>query len=482
MAKVGICAITLVAVAALGPLGGTAHGSNVLFVNINGSYNGDGANIHSTLVSAGAAADWVNLSVNGQAATQLAAKTYDQVWVYDLSTGGDNYPADYTAIAAWHNARPDNEIICDGRIISSYWFGRWPTEGMALTENYYLNMDARSGGLLLGTDHAAFQGGINEINAQIGLQPFQGTFFLNTIPVDTNNPLMTTPNNMGATLFDDSSPGQTPYGLQPSGEILYTVAWHSNNPDTPGISSTIEGEIGMHVEITAPPNQSEFWDSEPIDLAAEASGGDAPYTYEWSHGGGPLGGGQNLQVPAGVLPLGPSTITVVATDSLPRIDDDSIQITIVPQPATQITDPTIDLKNGPPLETAVVGPYGDGQVGGLYGIYLRGDGVGGDPNYRWSISGGPEGLPGTTLATLPDTDLDGTLDGHFVTFAHLADIGAGDRAATAPYTLRLQPLDSGGVPIVGSSESEILLLVPEPATISLLAMAGLTVIRRRRSF
>jgi len=147
--------------------------------------------------------------------------------------------------------------------------------------------------------------------------------------------------------------------------------------------------------------------------------------------------------------------------------------------ATQITAPEMDLQDGPPLETATVGPGGDGEVGGLYGIWLRGDGVGGDSDYRWSISGGPEALPDTLLATLPDTDLDGSVDDYFLTFAHLAEAGARDRVATSPYTLRLEALDGGGLPIAGS-ESELLLLVPEPATLGILVVGGLAMVRRRK--
>lgn len=485
MANNSIRSISFVALVALVLPGGTTYGSNVLLVNVHGAnYDGDGLSIHTTLNNAGASADWVNLSSNGQVAAILAGpKDYDQIWVFDLSHYTDNYPTDYAAIAAWHNDRPDNEIICDGRMISSYWSGRWATEGQKLTENYYENMDDRGGGLLLGTDHSAYHSGINQINAAIGLNPFHGDFYLTNIPVDTASPLMTVPNDMGTHLFDDSSPGETPYGLQPSGDILYTVAWHSGDHDNPGISSTIEGVIGLHVDITAPANNSEFWDSVPIDLAAEATGGTEPYAYEWSHGGGPLGAGANLQIPAGSLPLGQSTITVVATDDgIPqRIDDDSIQITIVPQPATTIIAPEEDLKNGDPLEMARVMAYGDAQIGGLYGIYLRGNGVGGEPNYLWSISGGPESLPWTPLATVTDTDLDGALNEYFLPFADLAAAGAMDRDATSPYTLRLQPLGSGGLPIVGSDDSEILLLVPEPAMLILLTAGFPLMLRRRRS-
>lgn len=319
--------------------GGATFASDVLMVNISGGYNGDAVHIFDTLVSAGATATYVNLSTDGQAAAELDAGTFDQIWVFDLSTGADNYPTDYAAIAAWFNSQFSSEIICDSRMLSSYWNGRWASEGMALTDNYYTNMDVRGGGLLLGTDHDPYQGGINEINSMIGIEPFFGSFNLSTIPVDTDNPLMNTPNDLGPELYDDSSPGQTPYGIQPNGQILYTVAWHSNNTDTPGISSTIEGTVGMHVTIVTPLDGSAFALDEMIDFTAEVTGGDEPFTYDWFYNDGtPLGNGSTIQVAANMFPVGPSTITVVAHDAFDRIDDDSIMITVVADNVPPICD------------------------------------------------------------------------------------------------------------------------------------------------
>jgi hypothetical protein len=147
-----------------------------------------------------------------------------------------------------------------------------------------------------------------------------------------------------------------------------------------------------------------------------------------------------------------------------RGDNNGFRVASVYVVVTQIIAPEMDLQDGEPLKMTTVRPGGDGEVGALYGIWLRDDGLGGAPNYRWSISGGPEALPDTLLVDLPDTDLDGAVDDYFLIFARLAEVGANDRVLTEPYTLRLDALDSSGLPIA-DSESEILLQVPEPAAI-----------------
>jgi hypothetical protein len=214
----------------------------VLFVTLHGGsydYSGYADNMYRALVDAGANATKVDLDTNGKVADLISSNHYDQIWVWDLSSDSDNYQSDWQAIADWYNSSTSKNIIADGRILSSYSYVLYEVEGRNLTENYYYNLKVRGGGLLLGTDHGVFQIGINEINKLIGLNPFIGIFALQYIPIDTQNPLMNTPNDMGIQLNASSSPGQTPHGLQPNGQILYTVAWFPGNPDMPGISSTI---------------------------------------------------------------------------------------------------------------------------------------------------------------------------------------------------------------------------------------------------
>ena len=160
--------------------------------------------------------------------------------------------------------------------------GDGETKGRGCRENYYQNLKAGGGGLVLGTDHYVYHNcGMNQLNAKLGLKPFTGQFFLSRIPVDTANPLMATPNQLGPDLYDDSSPGQAPFGLQPNGLILYTVAWHSGTFTTPGISSTIPGTIGFDVDILQPGRQAGFVRRPAIVFEAQQQRGFEPFTFTW---------------------------------------------------------------------------------------------------------------------------------------------------------------------------------------------------------
>ncbi|MCK5000241.1 MAG: hypothetical protein KAS23_11925, partial [Anaerohalosphaera sp.] len=257
----------------------------------------------------------------------------------DLSSYGNDatrFPADWQAIADWFNQDQSRAIICDGRMISSYWNGRHTGEGQKLTENYYENTKAHGGGIILGTDHTAFQPGINEINRLIGLEPFKLDFSLSRIPVDTASPLMTFPNNMGVDLFDDSSPGQTPFGLQPNGRILYTVAWHSNNTNTPGISSTIKGFIGMHAAINSPANNSTFNVLEDVTFTASVINATPPVNYPWTSSINDEFS-QEQSPTISTLDPGTHTITLLAIDFAGAADTSIITITILDLPDLEIS-------------------------------------------------------------------------------------------------------------------------------------------------
>ena len=301
----------------------------VLFVNF-GVYTNDGVNIYNELVGAmnthdpGSIADYVLLPSNpGGAAALLATNTYDQVWVYDLSHGSDPWDADFQAIADWWLDDSGGELIADGRILSSFWGGRYPYEGRKLAENYFLNLHNEGGGLVLSTDHNVYaNNGANDIAALIGVDPFTGIYW-GSFPVDSANPLMSNP-NVFTGLYNDSSTGQAPFGLQPNGIVLDAVGFHSGNPQTPGISSTIDGSLNMVLEITAPADGTVLCTGETVLATTSISGNTGTVSYVWSSDvDGVLGTGPTLVLDGSALSDGLHNITVLATDAGSGLVDDA---------------------------------------------------------------------------------------------------------------------------------------------------------------
>ena len=109
--------------------------------------------------------------------------------------------------------------------------------------------NGRTGGLLLGTDHSAFQSGINQINTGINITPFSGTLNTSYSVVDTNSPLYTVAGTFACPgdaskrcIWDNSSPGYAPAGLQANGQTLTPVAYHGTTNDAfdnASVSSTL---------------------------------------------------------------------------------------------------------------------------------------------------------------------------------------------------------------------------------------------------
>ena len=224
----------IAACALLTPL--TASAAPILFAHVNntGIYTADGNGIAQMLTNAGHTVTTVNLNT----AININYSAYEQIFVYDLYTGTDmsvNQMANYTGIANWYNGLTSQNLILDGRIISSY--SDWTsTNGMSpedsWIQNYATQLDLRGGGLVLGTDHDVFQSGINEINRLIGVN-----FFTSNSPgpqavVDELSPLYISgldtcrADQTKHCINDNSSTGFVATGLQANGQTLTPVAYH----------------------------------------------------------------------------------------------------------------------------------------------------------------------------------------------------------------------------------------------------------------
>lgn len=244
--------------------------TEILFGYVGSLYHADGENIASKLTGlSGVNVTQVNLY--NQTLTNL--DSYDQVWIYDLSADADNnayQTANYSIVADWYNSRASSakNLIADGRIISSadYWINL-PTSGGLPSEtswiqNYALQLDARGGGLVLGTDHNVFNYGINTINSLIGINDFTGFYYSPPYQayVDEESPLYLS--TLGTCqgdatkkcINDNSSTSFVPTGLQANGQFLTPVAWHGSLSEAfefAAVSSTIDS-LTFPVKVPEP--------------------------------------------------------------------------------------------------------------------------------------------------------------------------------------------------------------------------------------
>jgi len=217
----------------------SVNAANILFAHVDnyGNYVDDGNRIAGFLANAGHTVTTRFLD----SATYSDYGSFDQIFVYDLYHYGDNnadQAANYSGIANWYNGLTDQNLILDGRIISSdvtWTNANSMSSEKAWIQNYATQLDLRGGGLMLGTDHNSFQAGINQINSQIGVDQFHG--FFGSYPtsqavVDSNSPLFLAGLDVcradGTTncINDNSTTGFVATGLQANGQTLTPVAYH----------------------------------------------------------------------------------------------------------------------------------------------------------------------------------------------------------------------------------------------------------------
>ncbi len=218
-----------------------ANAAEILFAHVNNSNNyvDPGNRIANYLVNAGhtVTTRYLNQSVYSDYAS------FDQIFVYDLYTGADDSSTqtqNYQGIANWYNGLSTQNLILDGRIISSD--VEWTNaNGMSSEEawiqNYATQFSLRGNGLMLGTDHNAFQSGINTINNLIGVNLFSG--FYGSYPtsqavVDSASPLFVSglddcrSDPSTQCINDNSTTGFVATGLQANGQTLTPVAYHGD--------------------------------------------------------------------------------------------------------------------------------------------------------------------------------------------------------------------------------------------------------------
>jgi hypothetical protein len=227
--------------------------------------------------------------------------------------------------------------------------------------NYFNQLRARGkGGIVILTDHDDYwRTGPAQLSQRIGLNPFiPGQYFQDpfAMEVDTGNPLFTWPTIAshhprtlpGRTcvsrfLYDDSSTGFLPSGLQPNGLTLFPAGWHGVDLSLPGIVTTIRGTRGFVVDIVQPTCPLVLVAGVPQTFNAQGRLIDsfpdsAPIAYSWKIDGVPQPQCNSLSCVITYAATGGShVLELVATDARDRVARDFVCLTVPSEPTDLVT-------------------------------------------------------------------------------------------------------------------------------------------------
>lgn len=199
-----------------------AQAAEILITQFDSSpgYN----NISNALNSLGHSVDIVDVRTGGTLASTLAGKSYDQVFLFDLTSTQYLNGTDTQALGSFWNAH--RGLVVDTRSYGYHFQGTDPSE-VALIQNVSDNFLLTGGGVWVGTDHdPSWTRNANPFLAEIGVDLVTGSF---SNPVNFADP--TSVLLSGVTPTDlwggGQSVGQAPIGIQPNGIEMFIHFGHT---------------------------------------------------------------------------------------------------------------------------------------------------------------------------------------------------------------------------------------------------------------
>ncbi|MCP5111310.1 MAG: PEP-CTERM sorting domain-containing protein [bacterium] len=173
----------------------------------------------------------------GDVAAELAANSYDQIYIMDMPGYGGLPPmpsaADVAAVDTWHQAHPSVILMgTAGGIDASN-----DVAQHRFAENVAQNFDSFGGGLFVGADHAPYNVEyVNEYLGGLGYDLFTGIHGDGAVTGPAGSSWYNAPNTiLTSTMWWGTgapahwSVAAAPYGLQPNGRVLDQLLWKTTD-------------------------------------------------------------------------------------------------------------------------------------------------------------------------------------------------------------------------------------------------------------
>lgn len=211
----------------------------------------------ANLASAGHTVSVVDVRSGGTLSSTLSSGSYDQVYLWDLTSTRYLNNADVSALASFWGNRG---LVVDTRSYG-YHFQPNNTSEVALLQNVASNLQAAGGGVWVGTDHDQdWTRNANPFLQAIGINPVVGSY---SDPVNFADP--TSVLLAGVTATDlwggGQSVGQAPIGVQPNGVEMFIHFGHTRT------DGSVLPYISASFPLTGVPDPDPNPVSEPASLA-----------------------------------------------------------------------------------------------------------------------------------------------------------------------------------------------------------------------
>lgn len=215
--KIAICTIALSCTS-------QAQAGNILITDFFGNSSPSYGHMSTSLTGAGHTVTIFDSTTGGALATELAANSYDQVFLFDLTDTRYLNADDNTALGNFWNAH--GGLVIDTRSYGYHFQGDNPSE-VALLQNVAENLDLSGGGVWVGTDHnPEWTQNANPFLAEIGIDEITGSFSNPVNFADISSVLLSgvTPTDLWG---GGQSVGQAPIGIQPNGIDMFIHFGHT---------------------------------------------------------------------------------------------------------------------------------------------------------------------------------------------------------------------------------------------------------------
>lgn len=197
----------------------------------------------ANLTASGHTVTLVDATTGGNVATALGASSYDQVFLYDLTSSLYLNAADTSALSTFWGTH--SGLVVDTRSYGYYFQGNQSSE-VALLQNVAANLSLSGGGVWVGTDHdpSWTNNGNTFLNA-IGINPVTGNYSDAVNFADPSSVLLAgvTPTDLWG---GGQSIGQAPIGVQPNGVEMFIHFGHT------GIDGSILPYISASFPLAGP--------------------------------------------------------------------------------------------------------------------------------------------------------------------------------------------------------------------------------------